>query len=283
MNEITIHKKNEIIRGKPIDENLSLEAKRCLNTVYYIVQKSINNNENNEKKFQLSFQEFKKLMGITDNNYIYIIRNAIKELQRPFQLYNYKISTNEKVLWHSTVFISDFKIIEKNKEKIVHFELNSTIYDLIKETGNFTELEFKTIQKFKTKYSSILYEYLKSYSNLSKLKLSLEMLNSIFITNYEYLSDVKKVLNRILKEFENTDLSNLTFETDKKDKSILFHFDKIDSIKAQKKQQNKIIKSNYVKKQKKENSNSKTRKKKEIVETIIDVDIIAEKIKNKNK
>lgn len=227
--EITIHKKNEIIRGKPFNESLSLDAKRCLNSVYYIVQKSINNKEENKERiFTISFQEFKKLMGIKDNNYIYIIRDSIKELQKPFQLYNYKTSASEKVLWHSTVFISDFKIIEKNKEKIVQFELNRTIYDLIKETGNFTELEFKTIQTFKTKYSSILYEYLKSYSNLEKIELSLEAINGLLVTEFNYLADIKKIINRSLKEFQKTDLLNLTFETDKNKKIIVFYFNQKD-------------------------------------------------------
>lgn len=247
MNEITIHKKNEIIRGKPFDENLSLEAKRCLNSVYYIVQKSINNGEtNSDRKFKISFQDFKKLMAINDNNYIYIIRKAIKELQRPFQLYNYKLSTNERVLWHSTVFISDFKIVEKNKEKEIQFELNSTIYDLIKETGNFTELEFKTIQNFKSKYSATLYEYLKSYSNLGQLKITLDMMNTILITKYNYLSDMKKIINRCLKEFEKTDLSNISFETIKKDKSIIFYFDEIDNIESKRKQLNKAKKVKFL-------------------------------------
>ena len=81
--EITIHKRNEIIRGTDM---YSLNAKRCLNAIYYLYQKNrdmVLEYENKGVTFMnLHFSTLRDLMNLQkDNNYVDTIKNAIKELQ----------------------------------------------------------------------------------------------------------------------------------------------------------------------------------------------------------
>ena len=53
--EITIHKKNEIVRG---GDRLSLIGKRALNAIYYLIQK---NNLYNAYKIKIRFSTLRQL------------------------------------------------------------------------------------------------------------------------------------------------------------------------------------------------------------------------------
>jgi len=215
---ITIHKRNEIIRGTDL---YSLNGKRCFNAVYYLYQKNRNLFMEWEKKgvtfINLKFSTLRDLMSLEkDNNYVEIIKEAIKELQTTLiELNNWTNPvTGKKYLWYSTKFLNDAHV-EKDNTLFVKLEISTLFKQLMTDQKNFTPLDLiQYMNQFRTKYAMKLYEYLKSFGGYKYINISQKhMLKLLGIDEehktYKQHYELKRLVERQLKEIvKKTDLED---------------------------------------------------------------------------
>jgi len=226
---VKIRKQNELIRGK---DGLSLFGKRCFNSIYYLIQTNLNNNPDLLKAQHIIFKlaSLKKLMNLEKvNNYIDIIKESLKELQRPIELNNFKHPDGTNYSWYSFSPLNDVGFTKnENDEWIVKIELSTLTKFLIEKKENYTTLELLPyLNKMRTKYAMKLYEYLKSFEKYRYIDITHEHIIKLFNLNpksrYKYFSKTKELLERQIKEIrEKTDLRNLKMIEIKENKTFRF-------------------------------------------------------------
>jgi len=210
--KITIHKKNEIVRGT---DDYSLMAKRALNTIYWAVQK---HELYNSTEFNIRFSTLREKMNLTStNDYVDDIKSALIELRKPMELNHYYHPVDKKdYLWLSISFL-DKAGFSKNEqgEWVVNISVNALIRHLMQVDGNFTKLELLPyLHKFRTKYATKIYEYLNSFKGYRYLDISQSHLMQLLALNedskYKYYSQLKELLERQLKEIaKKSDLTEV--------------------------------------------------------------------------
>ena len=211
MKKIQIHKKNELIRGT---DDLSVYAKRMLNTIYYIVQK---NELYDQKYFIVEARQLKKYLGLENvKDYTNVIRKTLDELQeKKIELHNYYDPLQKKLFTWLPIHFLQYPTGEyKDKNSgLLKFQiaLNPLILHLMKIKKNFTKLDLIPYTlKFRSKYNYKLYEFLKSFESYNYIRISLNHLNKLLNTNKKYPSKMLELLERNIKELkEKTDLKNL--------------------------------------------------------------------------
>ncbi len=223
--EIKIRKQNELIRGK---DKLSLNGKRCFNSIYYLIQKNAEKNPNILKAEYITFKliNLKKLMNLEKvDGYVNIIKSSLKELQKPTELNNFKHPDGTFYSWFSFSPLNSvgFTKNEKN-EWIVKIKLDTLTKYLVEKKENYTTLNLITyINKMRTKYAVKLYEYLKSFENYKYIDITHNHIIKLFNLNtnsrYKYFSKTKELLERQIKEIkEKTDLKDIKIIENKKEK-----------------------------------------------------------------
>jgi len=212
--KIQIHKKNELIRGT---DDLSVYAKRMLNTIYYIVQK---NELYDNKYFIVEARKLRDYLGLKNiTGYTEIIRQTLDELQeKKIELHNYYDPLQKQLFTWLPIHFLQYPTGEYKDEKsgLLKFQiaLNPLIRHLMKIKKNFTKLDLIPYTlKFRSKYNYKLYEFLKSFENYNYIRISLKHLNKLLNTDKKYPSKMLELLKRNIKELrEKTDLKNLEVE-----------------------------------------------------------------------
>ena len=226
--EITIHKKNEIVRG---GDKLSLMGKRALNSVYYLIQK---NNLYDVYKFKVRFSVLRELMGLNENNdYVDRMKEGLRELMETIELNNWTNPLDGVTYnWYATRFINEVNFKKENDEWFAIIEPNRTITGLMKLKENFTELQLiPAMNKLRTKYAMKLYEFFKSFERFRYIDLPQDYILRILglqdIKTYNSYYELKRLLERQIKElnkkteFEHLKLPEPTKEM-KKEKIYRF-------------------------------------------------------------
>lgn len=226
----TLHKDNRTIRVKQFHKQ-SKEAKLLNNFLYREAQFKIENEEINEdgEKYNsidkydttLTVLQMRKLLGLEKTNkYPLLIDTAINQLKKEIEIINYVDSNGD--LWETQkmAFISySGKKREKGTGEISYkLGIDNHMYHIIKESNsnkNFTQLNID-IQRKLTSNGISLYEWLKSYQNMTGgycPPLTLDILNEMFFANYKHLSKIKNIL------FKN--IENINEKTDLKIREVL--------------------------------------------------------------
>jgi len=199
--EITIHKKNEIVRG---GDKLSLMGKRALNSVYYLIQK---NNLYDVYKFKVRFSVLRELMGLNENNdYVDRMKEGLRELMETIELNNWTNPLDGVTYnWYATRFINEVNFKKENDEWFAIIEPNRTITGLMKLKENFTELQLiPAMNKLRTKYAMKLYEFFKSFEKFRYIDLPQDYILRILglqdVKTYNSYYELKRLLERQIKE-----------------------------------------------------------------------------------
>lgn len=212
--KITIHKKNEIIRG---GDNYSLLAKRALNTIYWILQK---HDGFHFEYINIQFKDLRSLMGLSKvEDYIPRIKRALQELRTPINLNNFfHPHHNQKFQWYSLSFLDEVGFSEEKGHRIAKIKVNAFMKELMQKEGNFTKLDLLLYQnRMRTKYAMKLYEFLKSFSSYHYIEISLGYIQKLLgleeLKKYQHFSQVKQLLQRQIKEIQTkTDLQAIRVE-----------------------------------------------------------------------
>ena len=222
-NEITILKRNEIIRGH--SGELDINSRRLLNAIYWGIQKyKIHDN----KAQNFSFSTLRSLMHLgTDERYVSIIEIALDSLMKPIKLRNYCHIDGIEYKIFAMQFISGYRVT-KADTNTVEITFNKDMNELLKVHENFTKLEFlKYSNSFRSKYTVALYEYLKSFEGYKYIDMSMDNLNELLGSNSSYFSDLSKVVDRCIKEIvSKSDLKHIKRRGFKKDKFFRFYLSK---------------------------------------------------------
>ena len=230
--KITIHKKNEIIRGS---DDLSANAKKTLNAIYYLLQK---NNLYNAERLKIRFATFRELQILSNNNdYVDRLKEALNELMQTIELNNWTNPIDGKTYkWYATRFLNEANFLKEDGEWYCIIEVNKTIKQLMQIKGNFTEINLITYtNKLRTKYSMKLYEFFKSFDKYRYINLPQEYLLKILgledNKTYKSYYEFNRLLQRQVKEIkEKTDLQDLMIisptKEDKKEKIFRFFINK---------------------------------------------------------
>ena len=72
--------------------------------------------------------------------------------------------------------------------------------ELVKSENQWTKLSLDVVMGFKSLYTLLFYENMKSWAGQEYIKLSLEELNEMFYTSYKNYSPLEIIIKRSLKE-----------------------------------------------------------------------------------
>jgi len=201
-NKITIHKKNEIVRGT---DDYSVMGKRALNTVYWAMQKHQAYKHDN---MIIRFSTMRKMMNLgSDQRYVETIKEALLELMQPMELNNFHHPIHDELFqWYATSVLDEagFKKTENN-EWVVHVKVSSLVRYIMQLKGGFTPLELIHIaNSFRTKYAMKLYEYLRSFGAYRYLDITQKHMMKLLAlddkSSYRYYADLSRLVERQMRE-----------------------------------------------------------------------------------
>jgi len=226
--KVTIHKKNEIVRGT---DEYSINAKRALNAIYWALQKY---DYYKHDYVPIRFATLKDTMGLQNvEDYVQRIKEAMQELRKPLELNNFYHPIQQKKFdWYSLSFLDEVGFPKEDKERVAVIKVNPFMKHLMQLDGNFTKMELiPYANKFRTKYAMKMYEYLKSFESYYYLDICDEhmrkLLNIQDIKKYQYFSTLSQLVERQMKEITSkSDLNEVTFKAIKVTKTFRFLINK---------------------------------------------------------
>ena len=178
--------------------------------------------------FMMSMVEIRYMLGLKSIKDDYRIWDAIKILQNPLQIRDFTFN-GKGIKRISASFLSE--VIEwKDDKKYIQFKVNEIIIEALKQKAGYTPIEINICNKFKTKYGLKLYEmYLRYYSLPNKegkgvgtISKDIEELNKIFGTTYKAPSDIKRGIDRGVKEIEKITQEFINSFYNKAEKKFIF-------------------------------------------------------------
>ena len=197
----TINKHNTLTDGYIPKIGKAVLPDKLLNSLYWKF-------EEKGSSFTLSMIELRTILGLKSIKDDYRIWDAIRILQKPLQIRDFTFK-GKGVKRISAPFLSEVIEWTENK-KYLNFKVNEIILEALKQKAGYIPIELNICNQFKTKYGLKLYElYLRYYSlpnregkGVGKISKELEELNNIFGTTYKAPSDMKRGLDRGIKEIE---------------------------------------------------------------------------------
>lgn len=243
---VKLLKANSIIRGRVVSDNnkmkLNVYDLKVLNFLLKTLQECIKN-EGKPKDFTtliIPMEIFKRVVDDSKNWRTNFIKATEKLEKIAFELNNYKNwDKDEFVYWQKTRLVINPKFYTKNKERInayckISFPQELTI--ACWQKTDYTHLDFKTINTFKSKYALRFYEsliakiqYFTNYNNYkTEYDFRQKELENIFELDLSVLPNGFKFFLENRVDFFNTivnDLKtkiNFTYEIYSKDRIITF-------------------------------------------------------------
>lgn len=231
MNELTYLKPNELIGA--IDQiEVSRTAKHLLNFFLQYAQKEIKFNNHSDTEFEVDVHYINGLADIHSHDYERLKKTLIT-LMQPVVL------RDDPQEFIALTPVTSINIdVPNGKYK---FELQPKLIDLLRQTDYFTKLELTKFNVLDSKYSIILFEYLKRYENAPKIPiLSIDELKQITNTKNKYPNFTnfeKNVLKVAVNEINEKTQYNISYEIYKtrtsrrpKVSEIQFYFSKKDRL-----------------------------------------------------
>jgi len=216
-----INKHNTLTDGYIPNTGKAVLPDKLLNCLYWKFQ-------DKGTKFSMSMVEIRSILGLKSIKDDYRLWSAIKILQKPLQIRDFTFK-GKGIKRISAPFLSE--VIEwKNNKKYLDFQVNEIIIEALKQKVGYTPIELNICNKFKTKYGLKLYEmYLRYYSLpnregkcVGKITKEIHELNNIFGTTYKAPSDMKRGLDRGIKEIEKITKEVISCFYDKPNRVFVF-------------------------------------------------------------
>ena len=206
MNDLTYLKPNELIGA--IDQiEVSRTAKHLLNFFLQYAQKEIKFNNHSDTEFEVDVHYINGLADIHSHDYERLKKTLIT-LMQPVVL------RDDPQKFIALTPVTSINIdVPNGKYK---FELQPKLIDLLRQTDYFTKLELTKFNVLDSKYSIILFEYLKRYENAPKIPiLSIDELKQITNTKNKYPNFTnfeKNVIKVAVNEINEKTQYNISYE-----------------------------------------------------------------------
>ncbi len=200
---LLVHKNNALTDGNIPDRKVI--ANKLVNALYFKYEKEGAN-------FKIAVNELATMLGMTTNSGKTkdMITDGLKILQQPIELRNFEYK-GRGIKWFSSPFLQEAKIYTDDKNYI-EIKLSDTLIEGLKQKKHYTTIDLSVSNKFKTKYGLVIYEMYLRYKNAKREEIPLEAtyqmftieeLNQKFGTNYKFISQMERSINRGLKEINN--------------------------------------------------------------------------------
>lgn len=148
-----VAKSNQLVQQSKI--NLSIYEQRIIN---YMISKIVAD-DTDFNFIELDYNDFCRLCNIKDTNLTYVKR-VIKSLADKSWWW-FDGEKDILIRWIGEAELTPEEVRLRFHPKMENFLLN------LKESGNYTQTELLTYLNFKNKYSPILYDYCRSFVNLT--------------------------------------------------------------------------------------------------------------------
>lgn len=178
--------------------------------------------------FTMTVPELRELLGLKSTKDDKRIFDAISALQTPIQIRDFTYK-GRGVKWMSAPFLSR-SIMWYDGQNNFHFKLDDMIIEGLKQKAGYTPLELSVCNSFKTKYGLKLYELFVRYYHLPNregkgvgaISKEIDDLNLLFGTTYTQPSEVKRGIDRGIKEIEKITGEVVTCFFDKPNRQFVF-------------------------------------------------------------
>ena len=201
---------------------LSLRSDKLINALYLLYIRD-------GESFRVSVTELRDLLELKSGKYGSDIESRLKEIRdNSMEFKNVKLPSGD-YSYYVDSFIHHFGI-ERGSRNFYEIRISGNFIKAFTQKMGYTPLDLEVCNKFKTKYGLKLYEMYKRYYSLpnkegagvGKISKSLNDLNEIFGTTYKTPSEMKRGIDRGIKEIEKItgELINCFFH--KAEKKFIF-------------------------------------------------------------
>ena len=158
--------------------------------------------------YTMTMAELRALLGLKSTKDDHRIIEAIGILQTPIFIKNFEYKGRE-IEWMSAPLLSDASKY-KNGQNVVEITINPKVVAALEQKVGYTPLEIDICNRFRSKYGLKLYEMFRRYETLPNheargvgtIAKSMDELNKMFGTKYKTPSEMKRGIDRGLKEIE---------------------------------------------------------------------------------
>ena len=241
--ENTLYKNNNIIEMKVIEnKKLTTDSFKLYNFFYLAFQYNRENIlKSKEYKLYFSHSQIIEELGIKNKNYIPIIKDTLKSL-RETTVEQKNFREGRKVYKSKSMgLISSYGdyIEDGSSEKMFEVEITKTLFnEMMKANPGYTELHINNIKSLSSINHIRLYEFIKKNQNMKIVPaLKLNDLNELFLTNFINLGKSEELIRRAIKAINSKTDIIISYEKDKKKKTISFIIDKVKQTTAERKKQ----------------------------------------------
>lgn len=211
MNEVTLFKPNELISA--MDQiNVNKLAKHLCNYFLQYAQKKLKFENYNSNSFELFISEINHIANIGVKDYK-MIEKSINALMQPVTI---RPEDDPKSY---IKLVPIYMVALDNQKGVYKFSLVPEVIDILKNSDYFTKLNLSEFNDLESKYSIILYEYLKRYENARKIPLmTIDEFRTITHTHdkktYDNFAQLKRtVLDVAVNDINNKTQYNVSYET----------------------------------------------------------------------
>ena len=195
--------KNNILTDSNLPDSAVLTQK-LVNVLY-------SNYETQGAEFTIHIKDLCKQLDISNQTRNHLrIKDSLKILKQPIELRNFNDKRGRKLKWYLGSFLDKAKVFEDSMDYVT-IRLDEDLIEGMKQHKHYTKIDIEISNKFRTKYGIVIWEMYLRYKNAKREEVpsevtyqmfSLEDLNSKFGTNYKYISQMERSINRGLKEIE---------------------------------------------------------------------------------
>lgn len=211
MNEVTLFKPNELISA--MDQiNVNKLAKHLCNYFLQHAQKKLKFENYNSHSFELLISEVNQIANVGIKDYK-LIEKSLTALMQPVTI---RPEDDPKSY---IKLVPIYMIGLDNQKGVYKFSLIPEVIDILKNSDYFTKLNLSEFNYLESKYSIILYEYLKRYENARKIPLmTIDEFRTITHTQdkktYDNFAQLKRtVLDVAVNDINNKTQYNVSYET----------------------------------------------------------------------
>ena len=220
-NQLKINKNNVLTDGYIPHARKAVLPDKLINVLYW-------KHQDCGDTFTVSLVELRKLLGlksIKDDERIY---NAITLLQAPLQVKNFSYK-GKNVEWISAPFLSR-AVRWTDSKKMLEIQIDSMMVEALQQKCGYTPLDINICNQFKTKYGLKLYEMIIRYYHLPNkmgkgmgtVSRSIEQLNAMFGSTFKTNSEIKRGIDRGLREIEKITNEPITCFFNRQEDKFIF-------------------------------------------------------------
>ncbi len=195
-------KKSNVLTDGNLPDRVVLTEK-LLNVVYA-------NYSEKGTNFKITFADLYKQLNIKNHSENkQRLKDSIKILTQSMELKNYTQADGRRVKWFSGSFMKAF--VYEDTRDWIDFEIDSRTIYAIEQLNQYTVIDINISNQFKTKYGITIWQMYLRYKNATRDKISpdvtyqmfsIDDLNKKFGSNYNTKSELKRCIDRGLKEIK---------------------------------------------------------------------------------